>query len=160
MDSTWGTEVHDKEQLIPPITLTAKQSLRVQIISHLENGKNPLKIIDELLDADAERRKNSDLSLSDMQVIRNFLDEARACGWTDAELMPIIRAIHYYRADEMAKEIVNSLIDLLKEIVSRGWEIPRFVKDAISFNTGVGAYRKYQRGEYSEQTFLNALGAT
>jgi hypothetical protein len=25
MDPTWGTEVHDKEQLIPPITLTAKQ---------------------------------------------------------------------------------------------------------------------------------------
>ena len=73
-----GIGVQTKVDPIPPIVLTPKQSLRVYTMSHLEDGKNPSKIIDELLDADAERRKGFDLSLPDVKLVRDFRESARS----------------------------------------------------------------------------------
>ena len=52
------------------------------------------------------------------------------------------------------------MIQLAAEIVKNQCDIAQYVADSTHFNTTVGVYRKYQRGEYSEKASLKALGAT
>src|SRR4030043_1332187 len=71
-------------------TLSEPQMIRLRVISHLEKGKSPNKIIDELLGFDSDIRLNYKLNLDQVKAVNDILNAARARGFETEPLLDIL----------------------------------------------------------------------
>jgi hypothetical protein len=67
--------------------------IRLRIISHLEKGKSPNKIIDELLEFDSNLRLNYKLNLDQVNSVNDFLNVANGYGWDTKRILDIMLKI-------------------------------------------------------------------
>jgi len=149
------------ESIIPRMTLTEIQSQRLLGLSYLEGGKDPLAIMDEMLNSDADRRKNYGLSFSDESIVHKFVTSALSRGlWIDShELVQFISKAYQYRIDELPPAAAFSLIQLAKEATDLKWNISQFVDELTRSYSMANIYRRYRRGAVSPKSAIQDLKA-
>ncbi|MEM3627727.1 MAG: TusE/DsrC/DsvC family sulfur relay protein [Candidatus Bathyarchaeia archaeon] len=136
--------------------LTEEQTKRLLAISHLEGGKDPLLIIDELLDRDAQLRKRYGLKLRDTKLVSEFLGVALQRGWATSSNPNIVNFVtHLWNCgiQNLPPETVSGLISLLNDLRARRWNPSEFVKEATDIHNAVYWYRQYKAGYISAQEF-------
>jgi hypothetical protein len=143
------------------ITLTEVQSQRLLGLSHLEGGKDPLAILDHILDSDADRRKNSNLTLADESIVNKFVTSAILHGpWQNTEeLVRFISKAYEYRIDELPRAAAFSLIRLAVELTDQNWDIPNFVDEVTKPYSVLNIYTKYRRGVVTPRSAIQDLRA-
>lgn len=140
--------IEDRSEPSSRIILTDSQSARIQGISHLEGGKDPGMIIDELLDRDTYLRKEKGLSLDDVKAVFDYIDRAKERRWKVGWLIGIQTKLWNAGLKSMSSEDVEGLAVFLENMKAWGWEtgdITRilnnpFIKDALprlSYDDGV-----------------------
>jgi len=143
------------------ITLTERQSQRLFGLLHLEGGKNPLEIVDELLNADQNRRNSYNLSFADESLVARFVASAMSHGpWPNVdELVSFIKQVLNYRIDQLPREVAFSLVQLAQEAIIRNWDLAEFVDQATRSHNIVNIFLQYTRGEISSQRAMQSLRA-
>ncbi|MEM3356900.1 MAG: TusE/DsrC/DsvC family sulfur relay protein [Candidatus Bathyarchaeia archaeon] len=138
------------------LTLTEEQTRRLFGISHLEKGKDPSLIVDELLDGDSLLRKKYKLSLSDTKLIAKFLRAAVDRGWSTTSNPNIVDFITYLwncGVQNLPAETVSGLVNLVNDLRARKWNPSEFVKEATDIHNAVYWYRQYKAGFISVEEF-------
>lgn len=144
-----------KEVSSTRLTLTEEQTRRLLGISHLE-GKDPLALIDYLLDLDTKLRKTYKLSLAKTKLVADFLGVAIERGWSTMSNPNIVDFITYLwncGVQNLPPETVSGLISLLNDLRARKWNPSEFVKEATGIHNAVYWYRQYKAGHISAQEF-------
>lgn len=121
------------------IMLADSQSARIQGISHLEGGKDPGMIIDELLDRDTYLREEKGLSLDDVKAVFDYIDGAKERKWKVGWLIGIQTKLWNAGLMGMSSRDVENLAVFLEEMQKLSWEagdIPEllnnpFIKDTL-----------------------------
>ena len=111
------------------LTLTEEQTMRLLGISHLEGGKDPLVVVDELLNYDSKMRKYG-LTFSKMKVLSEALDEALRRGWKiNAEPDFVSAVTEAYNLGLLSRppETLKFLLEVLNWAKRKGWEPLEFV---------------------------------
>ncbi|GAI15380.1 unnamed protein product, partial [marine sediment metagenome] len=140
--------IEDRSEPGSRIILADSQSARIQGISHLEGGKDPGMIIDELLDRDTYLREEKGLSLDDVKAVFDYIDRAKERKWKVGWLIGIQTKLWNAGLKSMSSEDVEGLAVFLENMKAWGWEagdITRilnnpFIKDALprlSYDDGV-----------------------
>lgn len=83
----------DSNPIKDTYTLTEQQMQRLRTISHLEKGKAPSKVIDELLEYDSSLRLEFKLKNDDLNQINEFIKSASRRGWDRDSLLNMITKI-------------------------------------------------------------------
>ncbi len=131
--------VKDRSESGSRIMLADSQSARIQGISHLEGGKDPGMIIDELLDRDTYLREEKGLSLDDVKAVFDYIDRAKERKWKVGWLIGIQTKLWNAGLMGMSSRDVENLAVFLEEMQKLGWEvgdIPEllnnpFIKDTL-----------------------------
>jgi hypothetical protein len=132
------------------LTLTEEQTMRILAVSHLEHGRDPLQIVDDLLNNDSTMRNGPDLTFADVARVRNFLESMK---WADRDAVAFLKRLSNLGIDNLPPDIAQALISVATEAAQHGWNIPEFVREATGAHTMMGLYTKCRTGE------ISALGA-
>jgi hypothetical protein len=108
--------------------LSDEQTKRLLGISHLEGGKDPLIIIDELLNRDAKLRKAYRLSLKDTKMMVDFLNLAIEKGWQVPWLLSIQTCLWNSGFMDLDQQALEWLANLLKEVKRNGLKAEDLVR--------------------------------
>jgi hypothetical protein len=100
--------------------LSDEQTKRLLGISHLEGGKEPLIIIDELLERDAKLRKTYKMSFKDTKSVADFLDLAANGGWEVPSLLSMVTRLWNSGFIHLDQHSLKCLSDMLTEMKSGG----------------------------------------
>jgi hypothetical protein len=103
--------------------LSDEQTKRLLGISHLEGGKEPLIIIDELLDRDAKLRNTYKLSFKDTKMIADFLNLAIGKGWQVPWLLSVETYLWNSGFMDLDQQALKWLADLLKQVKHSGLKV-------------------------------------
>jgi DNA-binding Lrp family transcriptional regulator len=113
----------------PRLTLTEEQTKRLFGISHLEGGKDPLVIVDELLDYDSKMRRYG-LTFSKMKVLSEALDEALRRGWkinAEPDFINAVTEAYNLGLLSWPSEALKFLLEVLSWAKRKGWRPLEFV---------------------------------
>jgi len=113
--------VKDRSEPSSRIMLADSQSARIQGISHLEGGKDPWMIIDELLDRDTYLRKEKGLSLDDVKAVFDYIERAKKRRWKVGWLIGIQTKLWNAGLMGMSSRDVENLAVFLEEMQKLGW---------------------------------------
>jgi len=111
------------------LVLSEEQTRRLLGISHLERGKDPLVIIDEILDNDSKLRKYG-LSLSKVRLVLEYLENAIERGWNVPWLIEVQTRLQNAGVMKLKPRDVAAIASFLECMVKRGWRpehIPIFL---------------------------------
>lgn len=109
------------------IRLTLEQTRRLLGMCHLEKGRDPRLIIDELLERDARFRRHG-LTLDKCRVVSEFLEQDWANGWNSQQLASYL-ASHASTVEELEGE-VESLKARRAELEERLQELQAACEEA------------------------------
>ena len=144
------------ERALNCLTLTEDQTKRLFGMSHLEDGEDPLLIVDELLDRDSFIRKQFNLSLLDTKRVAEFLKKAVDGGWSVSAQPNIIECVtnlHNCGIQNLSSETVNGLIQILKDLKTHKLDPTQFVAEASQVQSGIYLLRQYRAGYITLQDF-------
>ncbi|MCJ7630939.1 hypothetical protein MUP77_00865, partial [Candidatus Bathyarchaeota archaeon] len=119
------------------LLLTEEQTRRILGISHIEKGKDPSIIMNELFDRDASLRKTYNLSFKDTKNVADFLEVATRRRWKLPWLLSIMARLWNSGFMHLDQQSLKCLSDLLTEMKSSGLTPEEFMQ----------AFRK-KRGEW------------
>jgi len=150
-----------EDEAPPPtrLVLTEEQSKRLLGISHLEGGKDPLVIIDELLDYDSKARKYG-LSLARRKLLSEALEAAMEKGWkVDAEpsFVEALTRAHNLGLLNWTPETVKYMLDVLEWARIKKWSPLEFANYVTRHCNELSAYLAYLRGEISYERFKEVM---
>lgn len=147
--------VEEQEDVEGRITLSEEQTKRLLGISHLEGGRDPLQILDELLDYDSALR-SMDLDLSQVKMIQKFLSEAQDRGWkldSKPNLLNHIAGLYNVGFTNFEPRTINALVRLIQEIERNGWTVKNFVGYVTRIYKMLIPYIAYMHGQISYEEF-------
>lgn len=110
-------------------TLSEPQMLRLRVISHLEKGKSPNKIIDELLEFDSNIRLNYKLNLDQVKTVNDFLNAAQVRGFEKEQLLDVLVKVHNagFYSNGYDSQKLSSLVNGI-ELLSRNNSLDDIIK--------------------------------
>ncbi len=114
------------------LLLSQDQTQRILTISHLENGKDPMQVVSELLDSDAKRRREfPHLSFANESEAITFLTLSRLHGWNNPEkFLDFLAQTLNLGLSQLSPTTARAFILLAKELDARKWDIAQFVDEA------------------------------
>lgn len=137
-------------------TLSKSQFNRLSGISHLDGGKRPVIIIDELLTMELKFRKYK-ISFADFRRIKKLLDEAIHKKWTPKELVSCMTKLWNQDIHILPPKTVAKLVELVKIVQERKWKLDNFVTFATTYYNQMYWSKKYDRGEISKDQFMREM---
>ncbi|MFH0896897.1 MAG: hypothetical protein V1850_02465 [Candidatus Bathyarchaeota archaeon] len=142
------------------IHLSEEQSKRLWGLSHLEKGKDPQLIIDELFDRDSTLRKTYNLSLSDTRLVAEFLKAAVDRGWSmssSPNVVDFVTDLWNCGVSNLTLGTVKGLISILKDLEKRKWLAVDFVDYVTRHQNELLWYSQYMRGDISFEEFRGRI---
>lgn len=121
------SRVEDVESVPSSITLTKEITRRLLGISHLESGKDPLIILDQLLERDTSFRKRG-INIADSRRILNFIDEAHEKGLETPWLLTTMINIEDLRFTKL-REVTSFLEKMTNDMHWPIEKIPEFIAE-------------------------------
>ncbi len=141
-------DVH-RETALSRLILTEEQTKRLLGLSHLEGGRDPLLIMDQLLDLDTVLRKEFKLTLEDIARVAVFLKYAVSIGWRikqDPDLLDCLTRAWNLGLLGLEPRAVQYLVEVLEDAQARGWKPNEFANYVTKFYNGILAYIMYEKG--------------
>ncbi|MEM3040928.1 MAG: hypothetical protein QXG97_02725 [Nitrososphaerota archaeon] len=138
------------------LVLSEAQTRRLYGLSHLEGGKDPLIIVDELLSRDAELRGTYKLSMKDTRLVAGFLKAAAERGWrttSNPNILTLITHLWKCGVQRLEPEIAKALAEIVEKLWELGWDPAEFVAEAADARSLVNYYFRFKRGELSLEEF-------
>lgn len=114
---------YNQGDLSSKIVLSEEQVKRILGISHLEGGKEPRIILDELLERDTFLRENKDLSLDDTKAVFDYLGKAKERKWTIPMLLSLHVRLWNAGLNSMSSEDIERLLGFLVKMGAAGWDL-------------------------------------
>ena len=145
------------------VALSDEQVKRILGIAHLEGGKDPLAIVDELLERDAFLRENKGLTLDDTKAVFNYLEKAKEGKWTIPMLLSLHVRLWNAGVMSLAPEAIGDLASFLEKVRERGQraeEILVFLSDPLIKDTLTQASAEEREGLKSLLGELRLKGLT
>lgn len=139
------------------LTLTGDLTKRLLGVSHLERGKDPSLIIEELLDRDAKLRKNYKLSLANTKAIGGFLDLMTARKWKVQEAADVVTRLWNCGFFNLDLKSANRVISFVKDLNERKWEVNRFIDVATEYYSDIYYFDQYKLGNISREALKARL---
>ncbi|MGD1055043.1 MAG: hypothetical protein ABR867_03065 [Nitrososphaerales archaeon] len=139
----------DTSRAAAGVNLTENQERRLLAICHLEGGKDPSLVLDEILYRDMKFRKLYKLSMPDTARVAGYLDEATKRGWSIHDSPSILDCLtEAWNAGVIALEpaLVTSLTELAREIQRRGSTPKQYLNLVARTQNMVSAYLEYKSG--------------
>jgi hypothetical protein len=145
----------------PPVrlTLTEAQTRRLLGLSHLEGGKDPLVIVDELLDYDSKARRYG-LTLEKMKMLSEFLEEALQIGWRIKSQPSIVEALtkaHNIGFLSWPPESAKFFVEVLEWARKKGWNPFDFADYVTRHHNELTYYMRYIMGEITFEEFKQRI---
>lgn len=141
------------------LVLSENQSMRIFALSHLNNGKSPTLIVDEILNRDAMIRKLLDQQKHLVPLIQ-FLEQAVDRKWSIDWLVDIITNLWNSGASTLSAADFQIFVGLLQELKKYNVDPVRFVRELTEAKNIVNTWRKYKAGEVSAEEVLRSIDAT
>jgi len=141
------------------LTLTEEQTMRLLGISHLEGGKDPLVVVDELLNYDSKMRRYG-LTFSRMKVLSEALEEALQRGWkinAEPDFVSAVTKAHNLGLLHWPPETVKSLLEVLSWAKRKGWGPFDFADYVTRHYNELSCYMSYSKGEMSYEEFKRRM---
>ena len=133
--------------------LTENQTARLQGISHLEGGKDPALIVDELLDLDRKLRRDHGLTLEDIQIVPNFLKDMVERGWKLKQIQSYLTDLWNSGYSTLGFPEGCEVLGLFKKLKELGWPLIEFVDYAREYYDEIKLLKGYNNGELSFEEF-------
>jgi hypothetical protein len=127
--------------------LTQNQERRLLAICHLEGGKDPSLVLDEILDRDMKFRKIYKLSMPDTARVAGYLEEATKRGWSIHNPPSMLDCLtEAWNAGLLALEpaLLASLTELAREIKRRDSTPKQYLDLVARTQNMVSAYLDYK----------------
>ena len=140
------------------IHLSEKQNNRLLGISQLEGGKDPSKIVDDLLDRDTTLRYQAGLTIEDTKIIVTFISAALVAGWSKSKLIPFTTQLWNNGISNLTSQEVGILLTLTAEMKVNGWDPKQFVKEAKDSKNAVNLFVNFKMGNISASEMARRLG--
>lgn len=140
------------------IHLSEKQNNRLLGISQLEGGKDPSKIVDDLLDRDTTIRYQAGLTIEDTKIIVTFISAALVAGWSKSKLIPFTTQLWNNGISNLTSQEVGILLTLTAEMKVNGWDPKQFVKEARDSKNAVNLFVNFKMGKISASEIARRLG--
>jgi hypothetical protein len=141
------------------LMLSEAQTKRLLGLSHLEDGKDPLLIIDELLDRDSKLRMTCRLSFKGTKAVADFLELATSRGWEVPPLLSMVMRMWNSGFMHLDQHSLKCLSDMLTEMKSRGLT-PKELVETLNMKQGefeANIQQAYDAGfKNGLETFENA----
>ena len=150
----------DTSRAAAGITLTENQERRLYAICHLEGGKDPSLVLDEILDRDMRFRKTYKLSMPDTARVAEFLARAIENKWSIHDSPSVLACLSKASSAgllDLEPALVISLTDLVREIRRRNLT-PQQYLDLVARNQSMtSAYLDYKGGKITLYEFQRRL---
>ena len=140
------------------IHLSEKQNNRLLGISQLEGGKDPSKIVDDLLDRDTALRYQAGLTIEDTKIIVTFISTALVAGWSKSELVPFTTQLWNNGIANLSLQETKVLLKLTAAMKANGMDPKQFVKEAIDSKSAVNLFVNNELGNISAAEMARRLG--
>jgi len=141
------------------LLLTEEQTKRLLGLSHLEGGKDPHIILDELLNYDSKARKYG-LSLAKRKLLSEVLEVAMEKGWRIKSQPSFVEALtRAYNLGllDWPPETVKYMLDVLEWARLKKWSPLEFANYVTRHYNELSAYLAYLRGEISYERFREVM---
>lgn len=96
---------------VAEIKLTKNQITRINMISHLEKGKSPATIVNNLLNIDSLIRKDN-LNFNNFKEINNYISEAKKRGFDPLNLLSLQILLNNAGFEQLNKGQREKLLDI------------------------------------------------
>ena len=140
------------------IHLSEKQNNRLLGISQLEGGKDPSKIVDDLLDRDTTLRYQAGLTVEDTKIIVTFISAALVAGWSKSKLIPFTTQLWNNGISNLTSQEVGILLTLTTAMKANGWDQKQFLKEASDSKSAVNLFVNSELGNISAAEMARRLG--
>lgn len=143
------------------LMLTEAQTKRLLGMSHLEGGKDPLIIVDELMDRDSELRRKYKLSFKDTSTVSGFLNMAVGRGWSvsaSPNIVDFCTQLWNLGIQQLPPETISGLIQILNTLKASQWDPTQFVREATDARNSVYWFREYKAGRINANDFKRMVG--
>jgi hypothetical protein len=149
------------EEALPPtrLMLTEEQTKRLLGLSHLEGRKDPLVIIDELLDYDSKARKYG-LSLAKRKRLSEALEAALQNGWRINSQPSFVEALmkaHKMGFLSWSYETVKFFMEVFDWAEKKGWSPFEFAEYVTRHYNELICYIRYMKGEITFEEFKRRI---
>jgi hypothetical protein len=154
-------DIQENVPLQNRLILTEAQTKRLLGMSHLEGGKDPLIIVDELMNRDSELRREFKLSFKDTSTVSGFLNMAVGRGWsvsTSPNIVDFCTQLWNLGIQQLPPETVSGLIQILNALKASKWDPTQFVREATDAKNSVYWFTEYKAGRISANDFKRMVG--
>jgi hypothetical protein len=139
------------------VSLTQEQTGRLLGLSHLEGGKDPTVILDEMLDRDAQLRSLLEKP-EDLGQTVEALNALLRAGFKFEELGTVLRRLWRLGILNYPRETLEGLAEIVTSLRLKGWNSGDFVRDAASAESSLHWYFKYKQGEITAREYAIKAG--
>ncbi len=140
------------------IHLSEKQNNRLLGIGQLEGGKDPSKIVDDLLDRDTTLRYQAGLTIEDTKIIVTFISAALVAGWSKSKLIPFTTQLWNNGLTNLSSQEIEVLLALTAAMKAKGIDPKQFVKEATDSKSAVNLFVSSELGNISAAEMARRLG--
>jgi len=141
------------------LMLSEEQTRRLYGLSHLEGGKDPLVVLDELLNYDSKMRRYG-LTLSKRRVLSEALEAALQRGWkinAEPDFVDAVTKAHNLGILSWPAETVRFLLEVFNWAKSKGWNPFDFADYVTRHYNELVYYMRYLKGEISFEEFKRRM---
>ena len=141
------------------LMLSEEQTRRLYGLSHLEGGKDPLVVLDELLNYDCKMRRYG-LTLSRRKILSEALEVALQRGWkinAEPDFVDAVTKAHNLGILSWPAETVRFLLEVFNWAKSKGWNPFDFADYVTRHYNELVYYMRYLKGEISFEEFKRRM---
>ena len=139
------------------VSLTQEQVGRLLGLSHLEGGKCPSVILDEVLNRDTQLRSLLEKP-EDLGRTVEALNALLRAGFKFEELGTALGRLWRLGAFNYSRETIEGLTEIVASLKIRGLKIDEFVRDASDAESSLHWFFKYKNGEITAREYAVKAG--
>ena len=157
-----ATKARAKKEEMPSggvcITLSVEQSNRLRGISHLEGGRDPLLILDALIDRDSKFRQYG-LSLTKCEQIGSVIDTAVKQKWAPEQFVDFLVKLRSLGFNGLSEEQQTALVNFIENFSFLEWgSVTNFLNYVKEHHRTFAWFRSYLQGHTSVEKLREVMG--
>jgi transcriptional regulator with XRE-family HTH domain len=133
-------------------TLSPTQIKRLLGLSHLEGGRDPQVLLDEILDRDSTVRRFLEHPDGMGSLVR-YVEKSLRAGWEIPMLVQVQTLLWNTGVVGMKPGTVEGLAKMAAKLKELGWDPDSFVEEADNVKSVVYRYKEYKQGRITAKRF-------